>query len=448
MTNTLTIYEQLSEQNKLEHSSLQEQIAHMKSLLQETKIFEKKIEESNAVLNQKNSEIVTAVSEISAMREKEKESECISKANNERILELEGKVVELASEIEKKNKCISIKDEHLVEAEELLKELNSVKKELKSRLDSLAVHFSNKDGELKILRKEFDKYKKEHNDEITQNKVNELENKMKCQSSGMKKLTEEILKLDTQLKLSIDQKNKLEQEKLEILKQEDSKLKKLTTDLNEEKYNNNELGMTIENLRKNVQKLETEKMLKESLEIEYKQLQGELLAEKEIQKKLNIHIKGLERSKKVTEERCLSAEKVLKTISEENLSINKENQKINLSKQEIEAVLQHSRPSSRRQALSSVDPNTSAMLMNSYTQNNSNCCTHLAELEQIKLERDAALSKLASTRSSLASTAEKLSQSNRRKKQVEKAICQQLSKTHEVLKKTKTNLENVGGDSN
>jgi len=39
-----------------------------------------------------------------------------------------------------------------------------------------------------------------------------------------KKLTEEILKLDTQLKLSIDDKNKLEQEKLEMLKQEASKI--------------------------------------------------------------------------------------------------------------------------------------------------------------------------------------------------------------------------------
>ena len=48
---------------------------------------------------------------------------------------------------------------------------------------------------------------------------------------------------------------------------------------------------------------------------------------------------------------------------------------------------------------------------------------------------------LRTTRSSLASAAEKLSLSNKRKKEMELEICQQLSKTHQVLRKTKTNLE-------
>ena len=52
-----------------------------------------------------------------------------------------------------------------------------------------------------------------------------------------------------------------------------------------------------------------------------------------------------------------------------------------------------------------------------------------SELERVQLEWNAALSKLQATRSTLSSTAERLSSSNRRKKEVEKAICRQLTKT-------------------
>ena len=79
------------------------------------------------------------------------------------------------------------------------------------------------------------------------------------------------------------------------------------------------------------------------------------------------------------------------------------------------------------------------------------CCSHLSELDGLRLERDAALAKLKSTRSHLASAAEKLSLSNKKKKEMEKELCQQLSKTHKVLRKTKTNLENFsnsGGAEN
>ena len=68
-----------------------------------------------------------------------------------------------------------------------------------------------------------------------------------------------------------------------------------------------------------------------------------------------------------------------------------------------------------------------------------------AQLEAVTRERDAALAKLKSTRSSLASAAGKLSEQNKRKKEMERDIVQQLSKTHNVLRKTKTNLENVAG---
>ena len=305
--------------------------------------------------------------------------------------------------------------------------------------------------ETKSVKELFENYKKDYNDEITQNKVNEIETKMKNQAEGMKKFAEEIIKIDQKSKLAESGKKKLEQElkaRDSTMKAAEKKIDNLSESLDKERYNSDELGKTIENLRNNVQKLETEKMLKESLEIEFKSLQKTLVDEKEQKRTLKEKIDKLEKSKKLTEDRCHSAEKVLKTLSADSFSVDKENQKSNLSKLELETVLLHSRPTSRRHGLSSLDHNTSSALTTSIPSTTPLCCTHWADLEQVKLERDAALSKLASTRSSLASTAEKLSMSNRRKKQVEKAICQQLTKTHEVLKKTKTNLENVSGDKN
>jgi len=318
-------------------------------------------------------------------------------------------------------------------------------------LETLSSELKEKKLETKSVKNLFEQYKKDHNDEITQNKVNEIETKMKNQAEAIKKFAEEIIKIDQKSKIVESEKNQLELELKERetrMKTAERKIHNLTGSLDKEKYNSDELGKTIEHLRKGVHKLETEKMLKESLEIEFRSLQQTLLAEKESTKCLNEKVDKLEKSKKLTEDRCHSAEKVLKTLSADSFSLDKENQKSNLSKLELETVLLHSRPSSRRQGLSSLDHNTSSALTTSIPINTPLCCTHMADLEQVKLERNAALAKLASTRSSLVSTAEKLSVSNKRKKQVEKAICQQLTKTHEVLRKTKTNLENVSGDKN
>ena len=77
-------------------------------------------------------------------------------------------------------------------------------------------------------------------------------------------------------------------------------------------------------------------------------------------------------------------------------------------------------------------------------------CDLTSELKRVQLEWNAALSKLQATRSTLSSTAERLSSSNRRKKEVEKAICRQVTKTHDVLRKTKEILETQceGGKEN
>ena len=202
-------------------------------------------------------------------------------------------------------------------------------------------------------------------------------------------------------------------------------------------------------MRNNIERLENEKLIKDSLEEEFNSLQKQLQQEKEIQKTLKEEVGKLEKSKKLTEDRCASAEKVLKTLSAESFQENKENNgsKLNMSKHEVEAALQMSRPGSRRQGLSSLDNNQTRSSLPVNLSHPASCCSHLAQLETVIMERDAALAKLNTTRSSLASAAQKLNQSNKRKKEMEKEICQQLSKTHQVLRKTKTNLENYSNNS-
>nr|XP_053635633.1 myomegalin-like [Cherax quadricarinatus] len=63
------------------------------------------------------------------------------------------------------------------------------------------------------------------------------------------------------------------------------------------------------------------------------------------------------------------------------------------------------------------------------------------ENQQLRLQRDNLTSKLASTTETLKEALEKLSKANQRKENVERAICKQLYKTHDVLKKAKTHLK-------
>jgi len=177
-------------------------------------------------------------------------------------------------------------------------------------------------------------------------------------------------------------------------------------------------------------------------------------------------VKVIERNIEQLERRRQSSEKVFAALAKEG---EKENLNLgDLSRQELEAALVTSRPgsrldagssfkqgprlggdkiqtSSRRQGLSLLDHNASPKPLTGekpLVELSTCSCDFFSQLQQVKTERDAALAKLRATRSTLSSTTEKLSNSNRRKKEVEKAICRQLSKTHDVLKKTKENLEN------
>ena len=198
-------------------------------------------------------------------------------------------------------------------------------------------------------------------------------------------------------------------------------------------------------MRNNLELLATDKLRSESLEEEFKVLQKQLTVEQEIKNTYELKIVKLEKSKKSIEERCLSAEKVLKALSADSFHENKENSRLNSSKQEIETALLHSRPSSRRQGLAPLDSNSRTSLPVNLSDSVTSASDLKAQLEAVTRERDAALAKLRSTRSSLASAAGKLSEQNKRKKEMERDIVQQLSKTHNVLRKTKTNLENVAG---
>jgi len=459
LTEDIKKYESYCDKMKEEYELLQNEVEKWKNLAIEKKRsedvtnlmhkYEAETLKFKSEFAKKKSEIEKLRGTNSMLDERCGDLEEIVKQNDGKMFELEEKARILTYEMERREKAIASKDENLSIAETLLTELNDSKKEIKKHVEKLSLELKENQVKMQSIKDSFHKYKKEYNDEITQNKVNEIETKMKSQAEGMRKFAEEILNIEQKLRMSENEKKKLEMElsnRLGTNKTFEKQIKNLTETVDNEKYKNGELGKTIENLRNIVQKLEPEKLLKESLEIEFKDLQKTLVYEKEVQKNLSEKIDKLEKSKKLTEDRCISAEKVLKTISADSFSVDKENQKSNLSRQEMEAVLLHSRPTSRRQGLSSLDHNTSSALTTSIPSTTPLCCSHWAELEQARLERDAALSKLASTRSSLATTAEKLSVSNRRKKQVEKAICQQLTKTHEVLKKTKTNLENAGGD--
>merc|ERR1719460_470917 len=102
-------------------------------------------------------------------------------------------------------------------------------------------------------------------------------------------------------------------------------------------------------MRKNMELLASDKLRTESLEEEFNVLKEQLKVEQEMKTTLELKIEELEKSKKFFEERCLSAEKVLKALSADSFHENKENSGLNSSKQEVETALLHSRPSSRRQ---------------------------------------------------------------------------------------------------
>ena len=199
-----------------------------------------------------------------------------------------------------------------------------------------------------------------------------------------------------------------------------------------------------------------------------------LLREKIEVKEKEDKVKALERNIERLEKRRQSSDKVFAALAKEG---EKENFATlnggDLSRQELEAALITSRPGSRldagsssiqsrlgaeksqtvgprRQGLSLLDHNASPKPLTGekpLVEHGICSCDLSAQLQQVKTERDAALAKLRATRfaaflkilfislhgrSTLSSTTEKLSNSNRRKKEVEKAICRSIPKSPAV----------------
>merc|ERR1711962_918078 len=110
----------------------------------------------------------------------------VSKLKGTNVL-LEERCSELAEVVKLSDMKLSSKENNLATAELLLKELNDSNKVLKEETADLIAHNTELDLELEQFKASFDKYRQEFSDEIIQNKVNEVENKMKVQSEGMKK---------------------------------------------------------------------------------------------------------------------------------------------------------------------------------------------------------------------------------------------------------------------
>ena len=202
--------------------------------------------------------------------------------------------------------------------------------------------------------------------------------------------------------------------------------------LKEESYKASQLGKTVENLRTNQKRLETEMLMKQSLEVELTKVQGQLTKEegkvaqmeKEV-KEREEKVKVLERNIDRLEKRRQSSDKVLAALAKEG-----EKENLNggdLSRQELEAALVTSRPGSRldvgssviqsrlgvdkiqaaltvgprRQGLSLLNNNASPKPLTGEKPlvEHGNCsCDLSSQLQQVKTERDAALAKLRATR--------------------------------------------------
>ena len=376
---------------------------------------------------QKKSELSKLKGTNLLLEERCLELETIISSHDAKIDNVQLEVEDLKEAKRRQSLLIRNKEENLSQAEILLKELNDRNKDLK--LD------------FKQVTAQFDKYKQEYSDEVIQNIKNEIETKAKSQSEASKKMTEE-LKVLNEGKKTVESKLLT---KTDLLKTAEKEIRALKDATGAERFKTEELGKTIETMRKNMELLASDKLRTESLEEEFNVLKEQLKVEQEMKTSLELKIEELEKSKKFIEERCLSAEKVLKALSADSFHENKENSGLNSSKQEVETALLHSRPSSRRQGLAPLDSNSRTSLPVNLGDSVTSACDLKTQLEAVTRERDAALAKLKSTRSSLASAAGKLSEQNKRKKEMERDIVQQLSKTHSVLRKTKTNLENVAG---
>ena len=219
-----------------------------------------------------------------------------------------------------------------------------------------------------------------------------------------------------------------------LLRNYEKEVGNVSSTLKEESYKASQLGKTVENLRANQKRLETEMLMKQALEKELTRVQKALAKEEgkaaELEKEVKSKeetVKLLQRNINHLEKRRESSDRVFAALAQEG---DKENFTASgtgdLSRQELEAALVTSRPGSRldvpskklsrsmsenktqpgprRQGLSLLDSNSSQNKSQLPSEKPlvdlATCSCDLAsQLLQVKTERDAALAKLKATRS-------------------------------------------------
>ena len=174
----------------------------------------------------------------------------------------------------------------------------------------------------------FSEYKKTYNEEIIQNRVNEVETKMGAQAEGVKKFAEELLKIEQKCRKVEDRKKELEGD----CQKYEQKILAVSGALREESLKAGELHRTVEHLQGKVVRLEQEGLMMKGVEQEFEAVPRRLAQEQELGQGLGQKIEVLER--------------VLSQLCGQE----KENRREEggLSRQELEAALLASRPTSCR----------------------------------------------------------------------------------------------------
>ena len=171
----------------------------------------------------------------------------------------------------------------------------------------------------------FSEYKKTYNEEIIQNRVIEVETKMRDQAEGVKKFAEELLKIEQKCRKVEARKKELEGD----CQKYEQKILAVSGALREESLKAGELHRTVEHLQGNVVRLEQEGLMMKGVEQEFEAVPRRLAQEQELGQGLGQKIEVLER--------------VLSQLSGQE----KENRREEggLSRQELEAGLTPPQPS-------------------------------------------------------------------------------------------------------
>merc|ERR1719361_2067579 len=268
---------------------------NLNSLLKKLDLKEKELIRMKSEYSKKEMEMKDTEGKFEDLQERCTQLESEVKENGATIFSHEENLRILKYEMERQDAFIKVKDENLATAEMLLKELNESNKEVKKvavklkkdleQVNSIFTEYKQAYNEenlqeiienrSKKLKEDFEQYKRHFNEEITENRGNEVETRMRGQAEGMKKLAEELLKIEANARRVESEKAQLEAD----CRAYEKEVGIVSATLKEESYKASQLGKTVDNLRTNQKRLETEMMMKQSLEVELLRVQGQLTKE-------------------------------------------------------------------------------------------------------------------------------------------------------------------------